>query len=60
MARTRATDFEEKQRGILDMAASVFAEQGMDKASMSQIAQATGDRFDKKFYLPGKYLNPFN
>jgi AcrR family transcriptional regulator len=40
MARTRATDFEEKQRGILDMAASVFAEQGMDKASMSQIAQA--------------------
>jgi AcrR family transcriptional regulator len=40
MARTRATDFEEKQRGILDMAASVFADQGMDKASMSQIAQA--------------------
>jgi AcrR family transcriptional regulator len=40
MARTRATDFEEKQRGILDTAASVFADQGMDKASMSQIAQA--------------------
>jgi AcrR family transcriptional regulator len=40
MARTRANDFEEKQRGILDTAASVFAEQGMDKASMSQIAQA--------------------
>lgn len=40
MARTRATDFEEKQRGILDMAASVFADQGMDKASMSQIARA--------------------
>lgn len=40
MARTRANDFEEKQRGILDMAARVFAEQGMDKASMSQIAQA--------------------
>ncbi|MGO4908814.1 TetR/AcrR family transcriptional regulator [Pseudorhodobacter sp. W20_MBD10_FR17] len=40
MARTRANDFEEKQRGILDMAASVFADQGMDKASMSQIAQA--------------------
>lgn len=40
MARTRANDFEEKQRGILDTAAAVFAEKGMDKASMSQIAQA--------------------
>lgn len=38
MARTRAQDFEEKQRAILDNAAQVFAEQGMDKASMSQIA----------------------
>ncbi len=38
MARTRAADFEEKQRGILDDAAAVFAEQGMEKASMSQIA----------------------
>jgi AcrR family transcriptional regulator len=38
MARTRAADFEEKQRVILDMAAKVFAEQGMEKASMSQIA----------------------
>ena len=39
MARTRAQDFEEKSRSILDHAALVFAEQGMDKASMSQIAQ---------------------
>ncbi|MFN3844555.1 MAG: TetR/AcrR family transcriptional regulator [Paracoccaceae bacterium] len=38
MARTRAADFEEKQRGILDKAAQVFAEQGMEKASMAQIA----------------------
>ncbi len=38
MARTRAADFEEKQRGILEKAAQVFAEQGMEKASMSQIA----------------------
>ncbi|MDR0808445.1 MAG: TetR/AcrR family transcriptional regulator [Gemmobacter sp.] len=38
MARTRAQDFEEKSRCILDNAAQVFAEQGMDKASMSQIA----------------------
>jgi AcrR family transcriptional regulator len=40
MARTRANDFEEKQRGILNNAAAVFAEQGMDKASMAQVAQA--------------------
>ncbi|MEB8386468.1 TetR/AcrR family transcriptional regulator [Rhodobacteraceae bacterium KMM 6894] len=40
MARTRANDFEEKQRGILDSAAAVFAEKGMDKASMAQIAKA--------------------
>jgi AcrR family transcriptional regulator len=38
MARTRASDFEEKQHGNLMSAAAVFAEQGMDKASMAQIA----------------------
>jgi len=38
MARTRAVDFDEKRRGILDSAAAVFAEQGMEKASMAQIA----------------------
>jgi len=38
MARTRAQDFEDKQRAILHTAAAVFAEQGMEKASMSQIA----------------------
>lgn len=38
MARTRATDFEEKQRVLLHSAAEVFAEQGMEKASMAQIA----------------------
>lgn len=38
MARTRATDFGDKQRSLLDNAAAVFAEQGMEKASMSQIA----------------------
>lgn len=42
MARTRATDFEEKQHGILAGAAAVFAEQGMDKASMAQIAGHCG------------------
>lgn len=39
MARTRADDFEDKQRSILKDAAAVFAEQGMDKASMSLIAK---------------------
>ena len=38
MARTRASDFEEKQHGILMSAAAVFAEQGMEKASMAQVA----------------------
>ena len=38
MARTRAIDFEDKQHSILMSAAAVFAEQGMDKASMLQIA----------------------
>ena len=42
MARTRASDFEEKQHGILMSAAAVFAEQGMDKASMAQVATHSG------------------
>lgn len=55
MARTRAQDFEEKQRGILHNAARVFAEQGMDKASMSQIAaQAQVSKALLYHYYPGK------
>lgn len=42
MARTRASDFEEKQHGLLKSAATVFAEQGMEKASMAQIASHSG------------------
>ncbi|WP_417587045.1 TetR family transcriptional regulator [Pararhodobacter oceanensis] len=42
MARTRAADFEDKQRAILQNAARVLAEQGMDKASMAQIAAQAG------------------
>lgn len=42
MARTRASDFEEKQHGLLLSAATVFAEQGMEKASMAQIASHSG------------------
>ena len=39
LARTRANDYEDKQRYILDTAATVFAQLGMDKASMSEIAR---------------------
>lgn len=42
MARTRAEDFEDKQHQLLLTAAHVFATQGMDKASMSQIAASAG------------------
>jgi AcrR family transcriptional regulator len=42
MARTRASDFEEKQHGLLLSAATVFAEQGMERASMAQIASHSG------------------
>lgn len=38
MARTRAADFEEKRNSILTTAAAVFAQMGMEKASMAQIA----------------------
>ena len=39
MARTRAADFEEKQQSILSNAAAVFAELGVRKASMEQVAE---------------------
>lgn len=55
MARTRADDFEDKQRSILQNAAAVFAEQGMDKASMSLIAkQASVSKALLYHYYPGK------
>jgi AcrR family transcriptional regulator len=39
MARTRAFDFSEKRRSILDNAAAVIAGMGMEKASMAQVAR---------------------
>ena len=39
MARTRAADFDDKRRSILDSAAAVFAKLGMEHASMAQIAR---------------------
>lgn len=55
MARTRAADFEDKQRAILASAAAVLAGQGMDKASMAQIAQqAQVSKALLYHYYPGK------
>ena len=55
MARTRAQDFEDKQRAIVESAAQVFAEQGMDKASMAQIAsQAQVSKALLYHYYPSK------
>lgn len=45
MARPRATDYEDKQRAILDSAAAVISDIGIDKASMSRIASS--GRFSK-------------
>lgn len=42
MARTRASDFEEKRHSLLLTAAHVFATVGMEKASMAQIAAEAG------------------
>lgn len=42
MARTIAKDHDEKRGQILSAAAKVFAEQGFDRSSMSQLAAACG------------------
>src|SRR5689334_14879792 len=42
MARSRATDYDEKRRAILDRSAELFAEYGYDRASLSEIAKACG------------------
>ena len=55
MARTRAEDFEAKRRGLLKSAAAVFAEQGMDKASMSRVARQAGvSKALLYHYYPGR------
>ncbi len=55
MARSRAHDFEAKQRSILRSAAAVFAEAGMDRASMSQIAaRADISKALLYHYYPGR------
>jgi TetR/AcrR family transcriptional regulator len=42
MARTRASDYDDKRRTILDRSAELFAAHGYDRASMSRIAEACG------------------
>jgi TetR/AcrR family transcriptional regulator len=42
MARTRASDYDEKRRTILNRSADLFAAHGYDRASMSKIAEACG------------------
>lgn len=55
MARTRADDFEAKQNAILKSAAAVFAEIGMEKASMAQVASHVGvSKALLYHYYPGK------
>lgn len=55
MPRARASDFALKQRAILASAAAVFAEAGMDKASMARIAeQAQVSKALLYHYYPGK------
>lgn len=42
MARSRASDYDEKRRAILNRSAELFSAHGYDRASMSRIAQACG------------------
>ena len=42
MARSRASDYDDKRRAILNRSAELFSEHGYDRASMNKIAQACG------------------
>ncbi len=42
MARSRASDYDDKRRSILDRSAELFSEHGYDRASMNRIAEACG------------------
>ncbi len=42
MARTRAIDYDDKRRGILERAARLFADDGFDRVSMASIAADCG------------------
>jgi TetR/AcrR family transcriptional regulator len=40
MARTRASDYDDKRRAILNRSAELFSEHGYDRASMNKIAES--------------------
>jgi TetR/AcrR family transcriptional regulator len=42
MARTRASDYDDKRRAILNRSAELFSEHGYNRASMNKIAAACG------------------
>ncbi|WP_315836008.1 TetR/AcrR family transcriptional regulator [Bradyrhizobium prioriisuperbiae] len=42
MARSRASDYDDKRRTILNRSAELFSEHGYDRASMNKIAEACG------------------
>lgn len=61
MARTRAADFNDKRRSILDTAAAVFAKLGMERASMAQIAKENNvSKALLYHYYPSKELLIFD
>lgn len=56
MVRTIAKDYDDKRRHILDVAAEVFARQGIVRASMSDVAQACGiSKANIYHYYPSKH-----
>lgn len=42
MARTRALDYDDKRQAILERSAQVFAQYGVDRASMAEVARQCG------------------
>jgi AcrR family transcriptional regulator len=55
MSRTRADDYEEKKRVILDKAATLIARKGFDQATMQDVAKACGASKSHVYhYFPSK------
>ena len=55
MARTRALDYDDKRRALLDVAARLFAAHGFDRTSVSEIAdEAHVSKALVYHYYPGK------
>jgi AcrR family transcriptional regulator len=55
MSRTRADDYDEKKRVILDKAATLIARRGFDQATMQDVAKACGASKSHVYhYFPSK------